>query len=133
MHDWNLLDNPLKSWKLREPSARIRARLFPLPASAASEVSWLATRHWLAPAMAVCLLALAVGQSGTAPWTGWRGTQSSNLLATVALNQPLLARYYAPSLQHDRNTWPKASFEWTNGSHALTKAALSPDPNDSRQ
>jgi len=83
--------------------------------------------------MAVCLLAVVVAQSSTTQWSTWSGAQSSNLLATVALNQPQLARYYAPSLQHDRNTWPKASFEWTNGSHALTSAALLSDTNDSRQ
>ena len=121
------------SWKLREPSARLEARLFPLPSPAGGDFSWLAARHWLAPAVAMCLLAVVVGQSSTAPWSGWGGAQSSNLLATVALNQPLLARYYTPSLQNDRNTWPKASFEWTNGSHALTGAAPLSDTNDSRQ
>lgn len=86
---------------------------------------WSATRPWLAPALAVGLVAMLVGQSNYAQWSGFGGGQSSNLLATVALNQPLLTRYYAPSLQHDRNLWPKASFEWTNGSHALTPAAPS--------
>lgn len=122
MNDWTRLETQLKSWKLRAPSARLKARLFPPPRTAPAELMLPAARHWLAPVMALGLLGLLVLPDSAAPWTGWTAPQSSNLLATVALNQPLLARYYAPSLQHDRNLWPKAVFEWTNGSHALTSA-----------
>ncbi len=83
----------MKSWKLRRPSARLKARLFPSPAAIAEcDVPLLAARHWLAPALGVCLLALLMVHSSSSQWTGWGSAQSSNLLATVALNQPLLAR-----------------------------------------
>jgi hypothetical protein len=93
-----------------------------------SRTAW----HWLAPAMAMCLLAMMMAGNNfpRSPYLG--GAQPSNLLATIVLPDPDWASYYAASRQGDRNLLPRESFEWTNTGYALTTAAPLSDTNRSR-
>ena len=121
MNEWNHLESQLKCWKLRAPSVRLKSRLFPSEPARAADVSWPAARPWLVPALAVGLVVMLVSQGIYPQWGALGGSQSSNVLATVALNQPLLASYYIRSPQHDRNLW-HMSFELTNETQALPSA-----------
>jgi hypothetical protein len=89
---------------------------------AAAEDPVSPTWHWLAPAMAMCLLALMmVGNSFPRAYYG--GTSlPSNLVATVAMDGPQMGSYYL-ACQSDHNAFPFATFEWTKGGNSLTSAA----------
>ena len=132
MNDWNQLENRLRSWRPRRPSAKLRARLFPQTGQSVTEMLSRTARHWLAPAMAMCLLAMMMLGNSLPRSPYWSPTQPSNLLAAVVLHRPELASYYAGTHEYDRNILPKDAFDWTNGSYALTTAAPLSDTNRSR-
>ncbi len=82
--------------------------------------------------MAMCLLAMMMLGNSLPRSPYWGAAQPSNLLAAVVLHQSDLASYYAATHENDRNILPKDTFEWTNGSYALTTAAPFSDTNSSR-
>lgn len=104
----NHLENQLRSWQPRRPSAKIKRRLF--PTHSAREAASLSLR-WLAPAAACLVLALTVaskdpGLSATsARREAMMGLISSNLSYTN-----ILPKSDSPG----RNGILPASFEWTN-------------------
>jgi len=103
----NLLENQLRSWRPRRPSAKIKRRLF--PTAAAREAASLSLR-WLAPAAACLILALTVashdpGFSANSSREAMMGLISSNLNYTNILPK---------SDSPERNRVLPASFEWTN-------------------
>src|SRR5215510_14486052 len=102
MHDWNQLENRLRSWKPRRPSPGLRARLFPnATATAERHFSWATALHWCAPAMAVLCLSTFI-----------LTRQPGNFVVPSPLT--LLSGDYVAAAPGDRNIWPRATFEWTN-------------------
>ena len=106
--EMNHLENQLRSWHPRRPSAKIKRRLF--PTRSAREAATLSLR-WLAPAAACLILALTVaskdpGLSATsARREAMMGLISSNLSYTNILPN---------SGSPGRNGILPTSFEWTN-------------------
>jgi len=112
----------LRSWKPRQPSARIKARLFPSSVQTEPEVSLPSLWSWLAPAMAVGLLTAMVLPKDARGFGTWQGGPPTGLVASVALDSPHLVSYVA-SMRHSAwNAWPGASFEWTNEAASRTTA-----------
>jgi hypothetical protein len=108
----NPLEMQLRSWVPRRPSARLKKRLFPAPASPSAPAG---SFSWLAPATACLLVAVVVlGQrdwSSNSPGASHR----SALVATVLSNQSSAA-YLSGGFWRSRNQL--ASFAWTNGSRS---------------
>src|SRR5258708_7529772 len=117
MKDSNQLENRLRSWTPRRPSANIKRRLFPEIAEAEREapdpISW----RWLAPAMALCIGALIVLAKSAQPGLG----ESANrgVPTFVALSNLDFATFYAAAGQGDHNII-STTFKWTNGAHSTT-------------
>ena len=106
--EMHLLENQLRSWRPRRPSARIKRRLF--PSGTAREAASLSLR-WLAPATACLVLALTIASRdpglsvGNNRHDSMVGLISSNLSYTNIL---------PGSGTQGRNGISPASFEWTN-------------------
>ena len=122
----NWLENQLKSWEPRRPSARIERRLFPTP-SARLEVA--RAFNWLAPATVCLLLALAVFKqenniSAALP-------RHDPAVAMMLSNQSSVAYLNGGSSQIEHNVWP-ATFELTNRSGSTSTIGFTPftKPND---
>ena len=122
----NWLENQLKSWEPRRPSARIERRLFPTP-SARLEVA--RAFNWLAPATVCLLLALAVFKqenniSAALP-------RHDPAVAMMLSNQSSVAFLTGGSKQIEHNVLP-ATFEWTNRSDSTSTIGFTPftKPND---
>jgi hypothetical protein len=105
----NLLENQLRSWQPRRPSAKIKGRLF--PAASAREVTGLSLR-WLAPAAACLMLALTIASQQQ---SGFSSTSASHaaMMGMISSN----VNYTNIHPENDipgRNRILPASFEWTN-------------------
>jgi len=102
------LEDQLHSWKPRQPSAKIKHRLY--PSHSAREAAALSLR-WLAPAAACLILALTVASrdpglsASSARREAMMGLISSNLSYTNILPN---------SGSPGRNGILPTSFEWTN-------------------
>src|SRR5947207_14670544 len=99
MNNWNPLEEQLASWRPRQASAALKARLFGAAEAAATadirRADVLPETHlWrlLAPGLALLLAMCMVSSRGTATFTPLI-TSSSSLVATATLNQPQLAAY----------------------------------------
>jgi hypothetical protein len=132
MNELSHVEKQLRSWTPRQPSAALRAKIFDVAAASADEVEAASSParvpawQWLAPAMAVFVIAMM-------SWTD--GAQSSFISTadqgtSSALNNPELAAY--PSSAHSgHNTWPVTTFPWTRERHNLPAAAPVLVTNDS--
>ena len=114
MSNWNELENQLRSWTPRGPSAKAKARLFGAEAAVADARLWAGhpTWHWLAPAMAMFMLGLFI--VGRAPG----GVGGAGVFAQFSLGdsgvEPERASHYA------NNSVQVTTFDWTNGGASLT-------------
>jgi hypothetical protein len=78
--------------------------------------------HWLAPVMALFVVGMTFLTKSSTGFTPFIASPPVSLVATVALNEPHLATYYAAAAHSEHNAWPVTTFEWTNGSHSLSTA-----------
>ncbi len=130
MNDLNHLENQLRSWIPRPPSARRKLRIFgwlePARAAAGSGRADEATAalrlvmSWLTPALALLMLSLIFFGRSPRGWTQFISSPPISMVATVALSQPHLAPYCAAAQHGGYNVWPVTTFEWTNGGLCLT-------------
>lgn len=112
----------MRSWKPRRPSSRIEARLFPRAAEREPEVASSAIWGWLAPALAVGMLAaLVLARDGRA-LSPWGAPSPTSLVVAAVLDSPSLVAFYAPKRHSALNAWPSATFEWTNDAASMTTA-----------
>jgi hypothetical protein len=75
--------------------------------------------RWLAPAMAVFVMALTLStQNGPAFTT--LIISPAGRISELALKNPNLAAYFPSSGHSSHNGWPVATFDWTNKSRPLT-------------
>ena len=81
----------------------------------------LRVSNWLAPATVLFALALVLVNQGS-PGLQWV-SPSSGLMASYVVNHPNLAAFYESERHSGHNAWRGATFEWTNGSHALSTAS----------
>ena len=102
------LENQLRSWRPRRPSAKLKRRIFGI--TAANDTAALTIR-WLAPAAACLLLAVTIIH------------QEPGLTATTSAPEPVMemvssnvsyTNLVPRSDNPERNRVLPASFEWTN-------------------
>jgi len=111
MNDTKQLEMQLRSWAPRPPSAKLRKRLFALPA-VAPEPQPSFRFGWLAPAAAAFLLmGLLFNQHNNSAISG--SGHSNEMVAMILSNQNA---YLPASFQHGQNSVAAETFEWTNGS-----------------
>ncbi|MGD0207749.1 MAG: hypothetical protein ABSC89_09115 [Verrucomicrobiota bacterium] len=126
MKEMNWLETQLNSWEPRRPSARIKRRLFPTPAT---RLEVAMAFNWLAPATVCMLLVLAVFK------------QENNISAASPRHDPVVAMMMSNSSsvpyltggssQIEHNILP-ATFESTNRSDSTSTIGFTPftKPND---
>ena len=115
MNDWNELEDRLRSWNPRPPSAKLKQRLFG-PAAAGESggspggearswlipaLAWLRVSNWLAPAMVLFALAAVVVNQGSPGLGNLMLRPSTGLVAADAVRYPQLAAFYE-SRRHSR-------------------------------
>ena len=113
---WNPVEHQLRSWTPRNPSAKLKERLFPgaqpdVVTPFANEVGgrWA----WLAPVMGCFLAMLVVSGSRTGQYAGFQAATPTNWLAAVASNQSYAADI-AGSFHSDQNALQRDLVAWTN-------------------
>jgi hypothetical protein len=126
MSEMNELENQLRSWVPRAPSAKLERNIFergPVTAKAvgaATEAT--STTHksptfrlsWLAPAtVAFLLICVLFNQHNIQALSG---SVNSAPIVAVALSNQSVAAWFPASFSRERNALPNETFEWTNGS-----------------
>ena len=113
MKQSNPLENQLRSWKPRAPSARLKARIFGRAAAPAWDPqNFLGSKWaWLAPVMG-CFLVLSVLTSNHSPrWDYSADAKKADWFSLAASNQSFAA--YIMSDFHSEQNSPE-SVQWTN-------------------
>ena len=129
MNESDELDEQLRSWVPRRPSASLKRRLFArVPASPALAHAWPAADgagivrteelpsfrlNWLAPGFAALLLTFVVFAQRSLPAAP--GSTSGNALIAAALSNQSTAAWLPASLACGQNRVPAETLEWTNG------------------
>jgi hypothetical protein len=113
MNEMNQLEKQLESWIPRHPSAKLKARLFPLPVAPAAIEQVPVIRAWLMSAPAVCILLLTMLlYSGHHPKQAYLAVAGgSNVLASLSSN--LLAECATDMRGQRQNVWTAVTFDWT--------------------
>src|SRR5437016_4036182 len=119
MKELNQLENSLRSWTPRRPSASIKQRLFPNTAAVEHDLPDPLAWRWLLPAMALFVGALLVLAKSSHSGFG----ESAGLRTTFALSNLDFSTFYAAASQNEQhNKLAGATFDWTNGAHSSTTA-----------
>lgn len=111
----------MRGWKPRPPSPRIKARLF-ADAETEPQLPVRLLWAWLAPALAVGLVAAWVLPRPGSARAHRPGSALTGLVASVAVDSPHLVAYVAPWRHSTWNAWAGATFEWTNDTGTQTTA-----------
>jgi hypothetical protein len=111
------LENRLRSWRPRRPSAKLERRLFGAPARLTQKTAWLLGS--LAPAIACLLLTLSMFNPGN---TG-HSARHEPLIAMILSNQNYAA-YASDNFRGAENNLAAVTFEWTN--HAISPSSMAP-------
>jgi hypothetical protein len=120
MNNLNELENQLRQWTPRRPSARLEEALFGPPPKAPRRFAPGMALRWLAPAMACMLFTLTVVQQNSIPARAGRfpvkdlhsNLASSNLLFCAGGGE---------------NFWNRVTFDWTkDGQFTSTVHSLTP-------
>ncbi len=119
----NDLENLLRSWTPRRPSAKLERRLFadePARAAAADTATVAVSRsapqtiyRWLAPATAALLFISILWNQRGAPQVSF--AQASSPLVTSALSNQSLAAWLPGSFAREQNGVRGENLDWTNG------------------
>ena len=118
------LENQLRSWMPRRPSAGLRARIFAAAGAGASEPMLAARWRQLAPVTAMLLFALVTLSNHNLNSLYWSGASVNRVLTTAAVSNLTAASYVTSLDACDRNSFPTATF-------ASTKAVPAPSSNGS--
>jgi hypothetical protein len=109
MKEMNSLENHLRSWQPRRPSARLKQRLFATPTNIAADLARFLS--WLAPAAACALLTLMVFNSGNSG-----GSSRHEPMVAMILSNQSYAAYASDSFGEEQNNLSSVTFNWTNHS-----------------
>ena len=113
----NNLEMQLRSWAPRQPSAKLKARLFgtavaEAQGSAVVEEEAPSFRFgWLAPATAALLLMCMLFNQRNSPVISG-ASSGAPMMAMIMSNQNA---YVPGGFQSEQNRLPSETFEWTNG------------------
>lgn len=121
----NWLEEQLKSWAPRRPSARIERRLFGGQRHAVELTHAIA---WLAPAAACMVLALAAARPG-AGTTG--ASRPESMFAMMMMSNRASASLLCDSGAQPENSIVRASFQWTNKGDSGSSIRFIPFTNSS--
>jgi hypothetical protein len=114
----NDLEQQLRSWAPRPPSANLEKRLFGDRREEAEPATPAFRLAWLAPATAAILVAcLVFNQRGSAITPSGSGSQA--MVAMILSNQSAAA-YLPGSFEREHNCLYNDAFEWTNGSDSIS-------------
>ena len=117
MKETESLENRLRSWQPRHPSAKLERRLFGAPARLIPKAVWLFGS--LTPAAACLLLTLSMLNPGN---TG-RSLRHEPLVAMILSNQNYAA-YASDNFRGAQNNLATVTFDWTN--HAISTSSIAP-------
>ncbi|MCL5098621.1 MAG: hypothetical protein M1608_14045 [Candidatus Omnitrophica bacterium] len=114
----NLLERQLRRWTPRQPSPRLKARLFP-PGSP-NKARFQIGLSWLVPVAGLLLLiALGPGQ-GNFSSTNGTTTGFHHLYANLAVSNGAWIPAGLTRGARERNVLPDAVFEWTNSQRSAS-------------
>jgi hypothetical protein len=126
MNQMNDLERQLRSWALRPPSAKLKARIFERPSWAAnSGASTAAVTHpstsfrlsWLAPAtMALLLICVLLNQRNIP--SAFSDSLQSGPMVAVALSNQNAAAWLPGSFAHEQNSIPAEPIKWISTGRA---------------
>jgi hypothetical protein len=122
----NWLEEQLKSWEPRRPSAKIERRLFGGQRRAAAELTRAIA--WLAPAAACMVLALAAARPGA----GASGvSRPESMFAMMMMSNRASASVLCGNGAQPENSIVRASFQWTNKGDSGSSIRFIPFTNSS--
>jgi hypothetical protein len=107
MNEMNWMEEQLKSWAPRRPSAKIEGRLFAGRRRPAELTRVIA---WLAPATACMVLALAAAR----PQGGSTGANRPESMFAMITSNRAFASLLTDSGAQAENCVVRANFQWTN-------------------
>ena len=113
-NEMNEIETQLRSWNLRQPSAKIERKLFSRRRRVEAQRPAVAF-GWFAPVTAALLLACIVFNQHGGPATAH--ATNGPLVAMILSNQSSAA-YLPGSFQSGQNIISANTFEWTNGSRS---------------
>jgi hypothetical protein len=117
MKEMDLLENRLRSWRPRRPSAALERRLFAAPFDLMPKMAWLFGS--LVPAAACLLLTFSIFNSGN-PGISMR---HEPMVGMILSNQNYAA-YASDNFRNGQNNLSGVTFEWTN--HNVSPSSMSP-------
>ena len=112
MKEMKDLETQLHSWVPRQPSAKLKRKLFPARLQMPDLPSGFGL-GWLVPATAAVLLTGVLVNQHIGPSTSTEAN-TGPLVATILSNQSAAA-YFTHSFQREQNALPTDTFEFTNG------------------
>jgi hypothetical protein len=117
MKETDLLENRLRSWQPRRPSAKLERQLLGAPARPVPKMAWLLGS--LTPAAACLLLTLFIFNPGN-PGSSLR---HEPMVAMILSNQNYAA-YASDNFREAQNNLSAVTFEWTN--HNISTSSMAP-------
>jgi hypothetical protein len=120
MNEQNQLENQLRSWMPRRPSARLEEALFrPQLVAEAIDSGHFSWRHF-APLAAVFLLSLIIFSNRNLNSVYLSASAADSIIAAVALSNQTAASYVTSQDSCDRNRIPLERFETINPHHTYS-------------
>ncbi len=119
MNNWNLTEHQLRSWKPRNPSPRLKARLFSGvadPVRTAPEGAVEPRWAWLAPVMGCFLAMMVVSSSRSTHLEGLTGGLTPDWFSAVTRDQSYAA-YVAAGFHSGQNALQNSPIEWAGEPH----------------
>jgi hypothetical protein len=107
MKETDTLENRLRSWQPRRPSAKLERRLFGAPARIWPKAAWLLGS--LTPVAACVLLTISFFNPGNSA-----GSLRREPLAAMILSNQIYAAYASGNFRDAQNNLSAVTFEWTN-------------------
>ena len=117
MKETDLLENQLRSWRPRRPSAGLERKLFAAPAVVTRRMAWVLGS--LAPAVACALLTFSVFNSGN-----YYGYSRPAPMEAMILSNQSSAAYASGNYRELENSLFSVTFDWTN--HGNFTSSMSP-------
>ena len=115
MTDWNPMEQQLRSWKPRSPSAKLKERLFPAsePLIVEAPGAFSGRWGWVAPVMGSFLALMAVSGSHSTQIVSYSSHGTTDWLSAATSNQSYAA-YFAAGFHSEQNSLQQDPIEWTN-------------------
>jgi hypothetical protein len=117
MKEMDSLENRLRSWQPRRPSAKLERRLFATASRFLPKMAWLLGS--LAPATACLLLTFSAYNAGNTV----HSSRHEPMIAMILSNQSYAA-YASDNFRGAQNNLSAVTFDWTN--HNISTSSMAP-------